>query len=180
MKASYTLVEPQGELRIYVQDLVEHGCRMQWICAGAGDKPGLLPFTVISHDVSSTFAISQEDAQKAGHRQIAIPVRTLDKIVSSSDLPIPEMVKIDTEGFDQGLQGCIQPNWRDRNFLNGGQHSRALGKRSRGGNRTNVGERLQIIRHYGPEPQPEVRSAMAYGVGVSQGCEPPAGFSHFI
>jgi FkbM family methyltransferase len=99
-KASYTLIEPQGELRNYVQDLVKQGCRIQWICAGAADKPGLLPFTVVSHDVSSTFAISQGDAEKAGHRQIAIPVRTLDEIVSSSELPMPEMVKIDTEGFD--------------------------------------------------------------------------------
>jgi FkbM family methyltransferase len=99
-KAMYTLVEPQDELRVYIQDLVEQGCRIQWICAGAADKPGLLPFTIVNRDDSSSFSIGEEAAKRAGYRQIPVQVRTLDEIISSSHLRIPEMIKIDAEGFD--------------------------------------------------------------------------------
>jgi Methyltransferase FkbM domain len=41
--------------------------------------------------------------------KILIPVRTLSEIVSSSDSPVPEMVKIDAEGFDlKVLAGAAQ------------------------------------------------------------------------
>jgi FkbM family methyltransferase len=97
--AHYTLVEPQDYLKRDVQDLLASNSKIRWIGAGAGDKQGVLPFTVSYHDVSSTFILTP-DAAKGGVHQIEVPVTTLNEIVRSSDAPFPDMIKIDAEGFD--------------------------------------------------------------------------------
>jgi FkbM family methyltransferase len=98
--AEYILVEPQDRLKTYIQDLLDNGTKIQWINAGASDKPGTLPFTVLHRDDSSTFDMSEEQARAAGLQRTLIPVRTLNEIWASVGGPAPEMVKIDAEGFD--------------------------------------------------------------------------------
>jgi len=94
-RAHYTLVEPQDELKLHVQDLIDRGYQIHWINAGAGDQPGVLQFNVYQYDASSTFC-KRPDYLK----QIPVRVRTVNEIVASTGLPTPEMVKIDAEGFD--------------------------------------------------------------------------------
>jgi FkbM family methyltransferase len=98
--AHYTMVEPQDDLKRYVQDMMDAGCKLHWINAGAGDKMGNLMFTIAPRDDSSSFIPSPDNAEAANHRQVPVAVRTLNDIVASSGLPVPEMVKIDAEGFD--------------------------------------------------------------------------------
>ena len=96
----YTLVEPQDDLKIYVQDLLANNPKIRWIGAGAADKPGTMPFTIAVHDVSSSFAFTADEVKAAGYRQIDLPLTTLNEIVRTSDAPLPDIVKIDAEGFD--------------------------------------------------------------------------------
>jgi FkbM family methyltransferase len=98
--ALYTLVEPQDYLKWHVQDLVERGYKIAWINAGAGDKPGSLPFTLAAQDHSSTFTLTGEQARQAGLSQTAVEIKTLNEIAAASGEPPPDMVKIDAEGFD--------------------------------------------------------------------------------
>lgn len=100
-RAHYTLVEPQDELKIHVQDLIDRGYQIHWINAGASDQPGVLQFNVSRHsDASSTFS-QWSDSQVSDYlKQIPVRVRTVNEIVASTGLPTPEMVKIDAEGFD--------------------------------------------------------------------------------
>src|SRR5580658_7610828 len=74
--ARYTLVEPQDDLKIHIEDLLEEGYKIQWVNAGASDRPGTLPFTITNRDDSSTFALTTEQARAAGFRQIPVPVKT--------------------------------------------------------------------------------------------------------
>ena len=97
--AQYTLVEPQDELKIYVKDLRDRGIRIHWINAGASDCPGELTLNVGRRDHSSTFFQAPRTVDAAVQR-LEVPVTTLNEIVRSSSLPVPEMVKIDAEGFD--------------------------------------------------------------------------------
>jgi FkbM family methyltransferase len=99
-EAQYTLVEPQDHLKSYIKDLVDEGYKIQWIHAGAGNAAGTLPFTVAQRDDSSTFALSEEEARKAGLAQTRVAVRTLNEIAAGSGALAPDMVKIDAEGFD--------------------------------------------------------------------------------
>jgi FkbM family methyltransferase len=94
--AQYTLIEPQDHLKVEIQDLINRGCRITWINAGAADKSGTLPFTISPRDDSSSFAPTSAFAPD--FRRIAVAVTTLDEVVAAN--PIPEMVKIDAEGFD--------------------------------------------------------------------------------
>jgi FkbM family methyltransferase len=95
--AQYTVVEPQDHLKVHMQDLFDRDCKITWINAGVADKSGVLPFTVSYRDDSSTFAPTQADA---GAPTISVPVKTLNEIVSASNAALPEVVKIDAEGFD--------------------------------------------------------------------------------
>jgi FkbM family methyltransferase len=99
-EARYTLVEPQDELKRDIQDLVARGCKIEWVNAAAGDRAGVLPFTIASRDDSSTLSLSEEEARDAGFRRVLVEVKTLNEIVGSRGLACPEMVKIDAEGFD--------------------------------------------------------------------------------
>jgi FkbM family methyltransferase len=98
--ATFVLVEPQGELRAQVQDLVERGFDLRWITAGASDRSGRLPLTIAPNDVSSNFGMTPAAAAEHGYRQTTIEVRTIDEMLASTGVPPPEMVKIDAEGFD--------------------------------------------------------------------------------
>jgi FkbM family methyltransferase len=95
--AHYTLVEPQDHLKVYIQDLLDRGCKITWINAGVADKAGILPFTISDRDDSSTFVSLPGDGSAS---QISVPVKTLNELVSATNAPPPEVVKIDAEGFD--------------------------------------------------------------------------------
>jgi FkbM family methyltransferase len=93
--AVYTLVEPQDHLRSYSQDLIAQGCKLKWINAGCGDFSGTLPLFVSYRDDGSTF-VDWHD----GWQRITVPIMTLNEVVAFSGAGLPEMVKIDAEGFD--------------------------------------------------------------------------------
>ncbi len=98
-RAHYTLVEPQEQLRVHVQDLIDRGLRIHWINAGASDQAGILPLYIIGSDQSSTF-LQVPRTERDSVRTVEVPLRTLNEIVASSGLPVPAMVKIDAEGLD--------------------------------------------------------------------------------
>jgi FkbM family methyltransferase len=98
--ARYTLVEPQDHLKSHIQDLLDRGCKIQWINAGAGDKSGTMPMSISHRDDSSTFVLADRHGHSTGSQQIIVPVKTLNEIVAAGSAGMPEMVKIDAEGFD--------------------------------------------------------------------------------
>src|SRR5882762_4039267 len=98
--AEYTLVEPQEGLERHVQNLVVRGHKIQWIHAGVGNIAGTFPFFPSNRDDSSSFLSSRAQAQPGQTNPVLMQVRTLNEIVSSSRKPVPDLVKIDAEGFD--------------------------------------------------------------------------------
>lgn len=98
--AQYTLVEPQDHLKVHIQDLLDGGYKIHWVNAALGDKPGILPFAIASRDNSSTLSLGENEARASGLHQVPIQVTTLNEVVASRTAPLPEMVKIDAEGFD--------------------------------------------------------------------------------
>ena len=102
-EAKYTLLEPQDELKVHIQDLQMAGHKIQWINAGASDKSETLPFHLSHRDDSSTFVEGEESSLET----IPMQVFSLDDVLLKYELPVPEMVKIDAEGFDlKVLQGA--------------------------------------------------------------------------
>ena len=118
--AHYTLVEPQDNLKASIQDLIDQGYNLHWINAGAGDQTGTMMFHLSHRDDSSSFVpISRTLApQTTTARRVPVAVRTLNEIVAASGNPVPEMVKIDAEGFDlKVLAGASQLFGKTEVFL---------------------------------------------------------------
>ena len=55
--------------------------------------------TLPLRDDSATFSLTEEEATRQGLPQIRVPIITLDELVEK-ERRVPEMVKIDAEGFD--------------------------------------------------------------------------------
>jgi hypothetical protein len=71
------------------------------------DKSGTLRFYVSDRDDSSTFLPREEQPQTRVASETIVEVKTLDDILSTYNLPLPDMVKIDAEGFDlKVMQGA--------------------------------------------------------------------------
>jgi FkbM family methyltransferase len=98
--ARYTLVEPQDHLKSHVQDLLANTGKIQWINAGVADKSGSMPMSIAPRDDSTTFVLTDRHGRTTGSQVRPVAVMTLDEIVSSGGAGIPDMVKIDAEGFD--------------------------------------------------------------------------------
>lgn len=116
--AEILLIEPQNHLQVHVRDLLEANPALRWIHAGVGDRPGRLPLTVAPRDDSSTFILSPAEAAAAGYTQVEVEIRTINEIVASTGGVIPEMVKIDAEGFDlKALAGASDLHGRTDLFF---------------------------------------------------------------
>lgn len=98
--AYYTLLEPQHWLKKSFQDILDANSKVKYYPFGAGEKEGSFQFTIVDRDDSCTFRYSQEEAKAQGFEQIEIPVVTLNSLLSKSELPVPDIIKIDAEGLD--------------------------------------------------------------------------------
>lgn len=98
--AHYTLIEPQYWLKDSFQNILDSNPKVQFYPVGAGEKDGKFNFTIVDRDDSCTFRFSNEEAKVSGFKQLEIPVVTLNGLFSDSELPIPDIIKIDAEGLD--------------------------------------------------------------------------------
>lgn len=96
----FTLLEPQEWLKPSFQDLLDSNSKITYYPVGAGYKEGFYKFTIVDRDDSCSFRYSDKEAKEKGYKQIDIPIITLNDLVKSNNLPIPDIVKIDAEGLD--------------------------------------------------------------------------------
>lgn len=102
----YTLIEPQDRLRHHIGDLVNRGHKIRWIAAGVGHQSGTFPFYIGWSDEASSFLNVPRIIGEATD-QLNVTMHTLDELRHILHLPVPEMLKIDAEGFElKVLQGA--------------------------------------------------------------------------
>jgi FkbM family methyltransferase len=98
---AFTLIEPQVEMKPDLDRFCSEAKNARWILAGAGASVGELALTVRPEDPDgSSFAFSEEEARRRGFERRVVPLVTLDSVCEGSNLPPPEVVKIDAEGFE--------------------------------------------------------------------------------
>lgn len=98
--AHYTLLEPQHWLKESMKDILDKNKKITFHPVGAGEKEGTFLFTIVDRDDSCSFRYTKEEALKSGFKQIEIPIVTLNNLLQKSNLPIPDIIKIDAEGLD--------------------------------------------------------------------------------
>lgn len=96
----FTLIEPQIEMKPYLDKFCSGSKNSRWIVAGAGAEEGELPFTIAPNSDGSSFAVSEESAKRSNNERRMLPVVTLDSVCEKYSLPVPDIVKIDAEGLD--------------------------------------------------------------------------------
>jgi FkbM family methyltransferase len=90
-----------------VQDLIDAGYKIRWLNLGAADQSGVMSFHILDRDDSSTFLPGEQLSPSRIADEKMVQVKTLNDIVSTYGLPIPDLVKIDAEGFDlKVIQGA--------------------------------------------------------------------------
>lgn len=105
--AHYTLLEPQGWLKKSFADILNNNPKVHFHPVGAGEKKGTFSFTIVDRDDSCSFRYTEKEAAEAGFKQLEIPVVTLNELLGESNLPVPDIIKIDAEGLDiEVLKGC--------------------------------------------------------------------------
>ena len=98
--ANFTLIEPQQEMKPHLDRFCAQHPGARWINAGAADQMGEQLLTLHPDTVSTTFTMSEQQAISSGLECRRVPVVTLDHIANQVIGAIPELVKIDAEGFE--------------------------------------------------------------------------------
>lgn len=105
-EAKYRLFEPQAELRSSLDQLRSQG-DVEIHSIGLGEKKGSFSFTMHDRDDSRSFSYTAEQASELGFEQEDIQVDTLDNFLAERNLPSPDILKVDAEGWDiQVLNGA--------------------------------------------------------------------------
>ncbi len=132
-EARITLIEPQREMKSYLDAFCRKHSHCHWIEAGCGDQTGSAEFTVVPDTVSSSFQISEEIAKKNNWERRSVPVVTVDQLVADGTCAVPDILKIDAEGFEhQILQGAksvlgkTELVFLEAHFFGNEEHSSAL------------------------------------------------------
>jgi len=98
--AIYTLIEPQEEMTPFLERFCNETPGATWIKAGAGATKGELELAVADDTVSSSFAVSTDEAERYDWRLRTVPVVTLDEVAVTVGAK-PDIVKLDVEGFER-------------------------------------------------------------------------------
>lgn len=105
--AYYSLIEPQYWLKDSMADILNSNSKVTFHPFGAGETAGSFQFTIHDRDDSCSFKYTEEEALAKGFKQLTLPVVTLNTLLSETQLPVPDIIKIDAEGLDiQVLNGA--------------------------------------------------------------------------
>jgi FkbM family methyltransferase len=109
--AHFFLIEPQEEMQPFLDRFCAHAPGSKWYLAGAGAEKGKLLLTIWDDLQGSAFLTPEIQSMTPYVRQRSVPVVTIDGLVAEGELPTPDLVKIDVQGFElevlRGSIGCL-------------------------------------------------------------------------
>lgn len=116
--AAFTLVEPQIEMKPYLDKFCTENSGSRWVNVGAGPMNEERALTVWPDLAGSSFIPTETEAKEYGKKRRVVPIRTIDSILSDSDLPLPDLVKMDIQGFElEALHGAATLLGRTELFI---------------------------------------------------------------
>ena len=109
--ARFFLIEPQAEMRPFLDRFCRQTPDSKWFLAGAGAVSGELLLTIWDDRQGSAFLSPEIHARDPYKRQRPIPIVTLDGLIAAGEFPVPDLIKIDVQGFEldvlRGSFGCL-------------------------------------------------------------------------
>lgn len=106
-EANFCLIEPQIEMKAYLEGFCRDFENSSYFLAGAGSKKDILTLTVWDDLLGSSFLPMPDSKLKEIGKQREIEIITIDDLLSLSEIDIPEMIKLDIQGFElEALKGA--------------------------------------------------------------------------
>jgi FkbM family methyltransferase len=99
--ANYVLIEPQVEMEPFLQRFCAENEGAAYFLAGAGAEPGKLTLTMWDDFAGSSFVLEPSAEMLASGKQREIPIVTIDALVETGKMAVPDLVKVDVQGFER-------------------------------------------------------------------------------
>jgi FkbM family methyltransferase len=105
--ASCILIEPQHEMRLFLEQFCQEHPTSQYFLVAAGSKAATATITIWEDLAGSSLLPTPEDALKIVGKQRDTPVARIDDLLRQTQLSLPELVKLDIQGYElEALRGA--------------------------------------------------------------------------
>lgn len=106
-EAAFLMVEPQPEMRKFLDSICSEYKDVQWVEAGAGATRGNLIQTIWEDLAGSSFLPAVREELLSSGKQRKVEIITIDSLLQDKGLKAPELVKLDIQGFElEALRGA--------------------------------------------------------------------------
>ena len=93
-------------MKPYLDAFCDEFSGSRWFLAGAGAAPSQLTLTIWDDFAGSSFLPKESSELKASGKQRVIDILTIDSLVREGCVPMPQLVKLDVQGFEiEALRG---------------------------------------------------------------------------
>lgn len=99
-KADIFLLEPLQEMASELDLFCKEFPGSRWFEKAAGSVDGHLTITIASELASSTFRQDASPRLQEKGKQREVEITTLDSMITKGDVPPPDLVKVDVEGYE--------------------------------------------------------------------------------
>lgn len=99
-EANFCLIEPQVEMQQYLDQFCQEFDGSVFVLAGAGAQKDVQTLTVWDDLAGSSFLPKPDVALRSANKQRDIEIVTIDNLISSSRTRLPELMKLDVQGFE--------------------------------------------------------------------------------
>lgn len=104
--ANCFLIEPQIEMKPFLDAFCQEFRGSKWFLEGAGATPGELTLTIWDDLGGSSFLPPESKEVEEAGKQRRVPIITIDSLIQEGAITMPQLVKLDIQGFElEALQG---------------------------------------------------------------------------
>ncbi len=105
--ANCFLIEPQVEMKPFLDKFCQDFPGSSWFLAGAGATIGQLTQTIWDDLAGSSFLPAESDELKKLGKQRLVQIITIDSLIEERSISMPQLVKLDIQGFElEALRGA--------------------------------------------------------------------------
>ena len=105
--ANFCLLEPLVEMQENLKAFCKENKNAVYFLAGAGAKKDILTLTIFDELAGSSLVPLQTETLKQQGKQRQIEIITIDDLIETNKINVPQLVKLDIQGFElEALKGA--------------------------------------------------------------------------